>query len=87
MRTEIVLLYNAMISYMYGDASRIQHFVKVHSYASLIGTMEHLDTHTLFILRQLPFCTISASGKENVFTEEMTAEFRNSWDLPKPKSS
>ena len=50
MRTEIISLYNAMISYMSGDARRIQHFVKVHSYSSLIGAMEHLDTHTLFIL-------------------------------------
>lgn len=50
MKTEIVPLYNAMISYMSGDAMRIQHFVKVHSYSSLIGAMEHLDMHTLFIL-------------------------------------
>lgn len=50
MKTEIAALYTAMISYMAGDANRIKHFAKVHSYSSLIGTMEHLDSHTLFIL-------------------------------------
>lgn len=50
MRLEIIPLYNAMIAYMSGDTRRIQHFVKVHSYCSLIGAMERLDTHTLLIL-------------------------------------
>lgn len=50
MKTEIAALYNAMISYMAGDADRIKHFAKVHDYSSLIGTMEHLDAHTQFIL-------------------------------------
>lgn len=40
----------AMIDYERGCASRIQHFLKVHSFAKLIGEKEGLDEHTLFIL-------------------------------------
>jgi len=39
-----------MIEYYAGDPKRIQHFIKVHSFAKLIGTLEHLDQDTLFIL-------------------------------------
>lgn len=43
-------LFMAMIDYYAGDARRIQHFVKVHSFAKLIGEMEHLDAGTMQIL-------------------------------------
>ena len=43
-------LIREMIAYDQGDAKRIQHFLKVHSFAKLIGTAEHLDEETLFIL-------------------------------------
>lgn len=43
-------LFLAMIEFDKGDPKRIQHFTKVHSYAKLIGQMEELDDHTLFIL-------------------------------------
>lgn len=36
-----------MIRYDGGDAKRIQHFVKVHAFAKLIGEMEHLEEETL----------------------------------------
>lgn len=39
-----------MSQYYRGDAKRIQHFVKVHSLARLIGTNEGLAEHELFIL-------------------------------------
>ena len=39
-----------MIKYYHGDPKRIQHFVKVHSFAKLIGESENIDEHTLFIL-------------------------------------
>lgn len=42
-------LYLAMITYDYGDAKRIQHFAKVHSFAKLIAKEEKLDEKTLFI--------------------------------------
>ena len=40
----------AMIELYHGDAKRIQHFCKVHSYAKLIAEMENVDAKTLFIL-------------------------------------
>ncbi len=42
-------LYLAMIAYDYGDAKRIQHFAKVHSFAKLIAKEEGLDEKSLFI--------------------------------------
>ena len=43
-------LFMDMIAYYDGDPKRIQHFTKVHSYASLIGIGEELDDASLFIL-------------------------------------
>lgn len=39
----------AMIAYNNGDAKRIQHFIKVHALAKLIGEEEKLDAKTLYI--------------------------------------
>lgn len=39
----------AMIAYDKGDAMRIQHFLKVHRFAQLIGRQEQRDDHTQFI--------------------------------------
>ena len=44
------LLYQNMIEYFSGDPKRIQHFVKVHSFARLIGHMEKLTEDEQFIL-------------------------------------
>ena len=38
-----------MISYDHGSPERIQHFLKVHSFAKTIAVLEHLDEKTLFI--------------------------------------
>lgn len=43
-------LFLAMIHFDKGDAKRIQHFTKVHSYARLIGRKENLDEDSLFTL-------------------------------------
>lgn len=43
-------LHFEMIRLYSGDAKRIQHFCKVHSYAKLIAEMEQADKDTLFIL-------------------------------------
>lgn len=40
----------AMVAYDRGDAKRIQHFLKVHDLAAVIGTLEGLDEETQFIL-------------------------------------
>lgn len=50
MEKKLIKLYTAMISYMAGDPRRIQHFTKVHDYSRLIGLLEGVDKHTLFIL-------------------------------------
>ncbi|MDF2513211.1 MAG: hypothetical protein K0S04_3077 [Herbinix sp.] len=39
-----------MINYYSGDPRRVQHFIKVHSFAKLIGTLEQLEESTLFLL-------------------------------------
>lgn len=39
-----------MTDYFKGDQKRINHFVKVHSFAKLIGEMENIDEKSLFIL-------------------------------------
>lgn len=43
-------LLSAMIHYNKGDALRIQHLVKVHSFAATIGNLEQIDENSLFIL-------------------------------------
>ena len=43
-------LFLKMIAFDEGDPKRIQHFVKVHSFAKLIGELEKLDDHTLYTL-------------------------------------
>lgn len=39
-----------MIEYYSGDPKRIQHFIKVHSFAKMIGELEELDSNTQNIL-------------------------------------
>lgn len=43
-------LFLAMIAYEAGNAGRIQHFTKVHSYAKLIGEQEGLSSNLLYTL-------------------------------------
>lgn len=43
-------LLQEMISYYSGDPKRIQHFIKVHSFAKLIGEQEGLDSDTQTVL-------------------------------------
>ncbi len=47
---KLALLAMKMIDYDAGDRKRINHFLKVTSYARTIGTMEKLDEDKLFIL-------------------------------------
>jgi hypothetical protein len=44
------VLFVKMVEYFVGDAKRIQHFVKVHAFAKLIGECEKLPPRQLFIL-------------------------------------
>lgn len=43
-------LCSRMIKFYRDDPARIQHFIKVHSFAKLIGEEEHLDEKLLYIL-------------------------------------
>ena len=43
-------LFISMTDYFKSDQKRINHFVKVHSFAKLIGKMENIDEKSLFIL-------------------------------------
>ena len=47
-KTDSLLL--KMIDYYSGDSKRIQHFIKVHSFAKLIGELEGLDSSTQYLL-------------------------------------
>lgn len=46
MTNQLDTLYKKMMEFDRGDAMRIQHFIKVHSLAALIGRGEGLDTAT-----------------------------------------
>lgn len=48
--TKIHTLINEMIKYYSGDPKRIQHFLKVYSFAALIADGEGLDEETYFVL-------------------------------------
>ena len=48
--TNLSLLMRAMIKYDGGDVPRIQHFVKVHDFARMIGVAEDVGSEQLFIL-------------------------------------
>lgn len=43
-------LYRKMVSYYQGDPKRIQHFVKVYSFAKMISEEEHMEEHARYIL-------------------------------------
>ena len=47
---KISTIYKKMMEYYSGDPARIQHFVKVHSFAKQIGEAEKLDEKTQYIL-------------------------------------
>ncbi|MDF2566042.1 MAG: hypothetical protein K0Q53_2446 [Massilibacillus sp.] len=44
------MLLQKMIEYFAGDAKRIQHFIKVHSFAKVIGQLEEIDEKQQLIL-------------------------------------
>lgn len=48
---DINILIEEMIKYYSGDAKRIQHFIKVYSFAKIIGELEKIPKKTLEILK------------------------------------
>ena len=49
-RKKLDMLCMKMTAHDVGDPRRVQHFMKVSSFAALIGRLEGLDEHTLFVL-------------------------------------
>ncbi len=50
MNEQLTKIMLEMVAYDRGDAPRIQHFVKVHDFAAVIGVTERLDEETQLIL-------------------------------------
>ena len=48
-RQQLDELFLQMIAFFSGDPKRIQHFMKVHSFARIIGTKEGLDETSLYM--------------------------------------
>ena len=71
-------LYRKMIEFYRGDPARIQHFVKVHSFAKLIGEEEHLEEKTLYILEAAAYVhDIGIRPAEAKFGHDVTANCRS----------
>lgn len=51
MNDKLFELCKQMISYYHADPKRIQHFIKVHAFAKLIGQGEGISEHDMFILQ------------------------------------
>ena len=71
-----------MISYDHGCPGRIQHFLKVHSFAKTIAVSEHLDEKTLFITEAAAIVHDIASGCVWKNTETETENCRKKKVLP-----
>ena len=54
-REQLDALCMDMTAHDIGDPKRIQHFMKVSAFAALIGRMEAVDEHTLFILEAVGY--------------------------------
>ena len=70
-------LYKKRVEFYRGDPARIQHFVKVHSFAKLIGEEEHIDEKTLYILEAAAYVhdigiriSMEKYGKQNGMLQE-----------------
>lgn len=50
MNIQLATLMLQMVELYHGDPRRIHHFVKVHNFAAVIGSLERLDQETQFIL-------------------------------------
>ncbi len=50
MNKQLAILMAEMVELYHGDPRRIHHFVKVHDFAAVIGSLECLDSPTQFIL-------------------------------------
>lgn len=72
-----------MITYYAADPARIQHFIKVHSFAALIARQEGMDAATLEIL-EAAMCMISESNRQSRPMAAPQADIRKSSAPPRP---
>ena len=74
-----------MITYYAADPARIQHFIKVHSFAALIARQEGMDAATLEILEAAAYmCMISESNRQSRPMAAPRADIRKSSAPPRP---
>lgn len=71
-------LLTAAIEYDKGDPKRIQHFIKVHSFARLIGKQEKLSDEMMKALETAAILHDIGIHEENGSTAEMTARYSKS---------
>ena len=70
-------LCSMMIEFYRDDPARIQHFIKVHSFAKLIGEEEHLDEkRSIFWKRQLMYMILE-SARRRLNLADVTANCRS----------
>ena len=72
------LLAIKMMEYYAGDAKRIQHFIKVHSLARLIGMKENLTAHGIYILEAAALTHDIGIKKAEEIYGRWTVRFRSS---------
>lgn len=71
-------LLTAAIEYDKGDPKRIQHFIKVHSFARLIGKQEKLSDEMMKALETAAILHDIGITRANGSTVEMTARYSKS---------
>lgn len=79
-------LIEEMISYNRGDAKRIQHFIKVYSFAKLIGETEDLSPAELFVLETAQLCMTLELSPQRRNTDVVTVNCRSRKDRSLPEN-
>lgn len=82
MNQKIDMLYQKMVEYYSGDPKRIQHFVKVHSFAKQIGHSERLDSDAMFVLEAAALVHDIGIKPSERSMAAVTENFRSRRDLP-----
>lgn len=79
-RQQLDELFLQMIAFFSGDPKRIQHFMKVHSFARIIGTKEGLDETSLFILEAAAYTHDMESVRQKKSMDGVTESCRSRKD-------
>lgn len=73
-----------MITYYAADPARIQHFIKVHSFAALIARQEGMDAATLEILEAAAYVHDIGTNRQSRPMAAPRADIRKSSAPPRP---